>query len=218
MAFYLYRKGDGNNGNFPVYLLEILDGEDLGAALRALVVNGYISGHSRRRYIRERLELGGEENHATAEILEGPRGVTADNGAAWLTAELEPLTLADAEFYRAKGFPLYQLRPRDYLDKGGLLDKGARALLGAEPAKDWRAPNRFLASYGGGASSGSCAFPTWREARLWLEARLLDAFRLPDAPPVLELEEPRTRRKWEYAGFQMAVEPLAAEVTSGAAK
>jgi hypothetical protein len=87
---YLFRKGDGNEGNFPRCAVELGEHDCPYAALKALVVNEYIAGRSVRRHIVANLEVDGEAKyriHAT--VYEGPRGETAF-GAAWLTAELVP--------------------------------------------------------------------------------------------------------------------------------
>jgi hypothetical protein len=75
MSKYLFRMGDGNEGNFPRFVVE-LGKRDCPycpySALRALVANEYIAGRS-----------------VHAGVYEGPHGETAF-GAAWLTAELQP--------------------------------------------------------------------------------------------------------------------------------
>lgn len=96
---YLYRRGDGNEGNF-IRSLITLTNENPYAALRALVVNDYIAGRSVRRHIIRTIEIDGEADyriHAT--VFEGPKGQTAF-GAAYITAELQPLTQEDADHYR----------------------------------------------------------------------------------------------------------------------
>jgi hypothetical protein len=121
MAFYLYRKGNGNDGAFPRAVYEIPDNLSLGAVLRALVVNDYIPGRSRRRWIARNLEIDSDESHAAAVIYSGPRGET-EFGAAWLVASLERLDDDDANYYRDHG---------PSMDRGnvlGCLDRGARAI------------------------------------------------------------------------------------------
>lgn len=121
MALYLYRRGDGNEGNFPRRVVDIPDDVCLASALRALVVNDFIPGRSRRRFIAKHLEADshGREYGATAEIYQGPRGVTAYD-ACWLTAELQPITPQEgmASYYLQEPVPLMEA-----------LDKGARRLV-----------------------------------------------------------------------------------------
>lgn len=121
MALFLYRRGDGNEGNFARRVVEIPDDVCLASALHALVVNDYTSGHSRRRWISKHLvtDTDGREYGARAEIYQGPRGEMAYE-CCWLTAELEPVEPKDgmAGYYR-----------QDPIDLHKALDKGARALL-----------------------------------------------------------------------------------------
>jgi hypothetical protein len=121
---FMYRRGDGNEGNFRRAVVELSEGDSTYAALRALVVNDYISGRSRRYWIARNLEVDGEPDHPYAIIYEGPHGESA-YGAAWLTAELEPLDPADyAEKSQVSGGCYVDVTPiRD------ALDKGARAIL-----------------------------------------------------------------------------------------
>lgn len=118
MKPFLYRRGDGNNGNFPRALVELEDGECPFAALRALVVNDYIPGRSVRRYITNNLSVDGEAEHGVhAEVYSGPKGEDAW-GAAWLTAELQPLSPEDAAHYRDS--TLHRTTLRAALDRGAL--------------------------------------------------------------------------------------------------
>lgn len=114
MALFLYRKGDGNDGNFPRYVVEIPDTICLASALHALVVNDYISGHHRRRWISKHLETYTDDREygARAEIYQGPRGIMAYD-SCWLTAELQPIVPKDCQV----------------MELSAALDKGARALL-----------------------------------------------------------------------------------------
>lgn len=94
MANYLYRRGDGNEGDFPRFLVTLKPGDSPYAALEALVVNDYIAGRKVRRHVARCIEIGGEGDTLYAVVYEGPEGETAF-GAAWLTASLE--RIADDE-------------------------------------------------------------------------------------------------------------------------
>jgi len=124
---FAYRRGDGNDGNFRQSVIELAPGDNAYSALRALVLNDFISGRSRRRFIARHLETDGEPEAPQAVIYEGPRGEVANNGAAWLSAELEPLEPGDY----ADGFQVDSgcyVRP---IPIRKALDKGARAILEA---------------------------------------------------------------------------------------
>jgi hypothetical protein len=110
---YLYRRGDGNEGNFPRNWVRLAEGQCPYAALVALVANDYRAGCYTRRFIMANLETDGEPDYGIgATVHEGPQGEQAF-GAAWLTAELEPYT--DEEFARSPG--LFALSLRDSLDR-----------------------------------------------------------------------------------------------------
>lgn len=95
MTLYLYRRGNGNEGNFARMVVEIADNENPYAALRALVANDYIARTRTRRHIVANIEVDGEAEHGIhAAVYEGPDGET-DFGAAWLTAELQPISADD---------------------------------------------------------------------------------------------------------------------------
>jgi hypothetical protein len=90
MSKYLFRKGDGNEGNFPRFVVELGERDCPYAALKALVVNQYIGGRSVRRHVARNIEVDGEAEYGIhATVYEGPHGEQAF-GAAWLTAELQP--------------------------------------------------------------------------------------------------------------------------------
>jgi hypothetical protein len=114
MPVYLYRRGDGNEGNFARGLYSIPAGREF-SALKALVLNDYIAGKSRRRYIAKHIAVEGEggEYGCSAYVSEGPRGVTA-YGAAWLTAELQHIPAEDVA-----------AETRDPIDIETALDRGA---------------------------------------------------------------------------------------------
>lgn len=114
-GLYLYRRGNGNQGNFPRAVVKLDATDNAYAALFALVVNDYISGKRVRRHISVNIVIDGERNHPYATVHLGPRGETA--GEAWLTAELEPVSVETAETN------YYTMPPRPLVE---LLDRGAR--------------------------------------------------------------------------------------------
>lgn len=101
MATYLFRAGDGNEGNFPRFAVILTPEQCPFAALKALVLNQYKLGPM-RDYIESKIDVDGEAEFGVhAAVYEGPDGESAF-GAAWITAELEPIdddrklhTLAD---------------------------------------------------------------------------------------------------------------------------
>lgn len=115
MTTYLYRRGNGNDGNFPRYIVELSNADCPYAFLSAAVANDYIAGKRVRRHIVRNIVVDGEpEFGLNAVVYEGPEGET-DFGAAWLTAALEPLTEADRDFYTDRATSLYT--PRQVLDR-----------------------------------------------------------------------------------------------------
>lgn len=137
MSIFLYRRGNGNEGNFPRLLVELKPTDSPWAAMRALVLNDYIAGKRVRRHIARAIEVDGEPEfgmHAT--VYDGPDGET-EFGAAYLTAELEPVRPDDMEYmierYGRGDNPGYgpnvrAWRLRELLDRGALADfrKGNR--------------------------------------------------------------------------------------------
>ena len=121
MPTYLYRRGDGNDGNHARMVDDLGKDDCPFAALRALVLNDYISGRYHRRFIARNLEIDGESENVLGIVYSGPRGDTA-YGAAWLTASLDLLDADDAEYYR-DDTGLYRG------DIRSVLDRGARAIL-----------------------------------------------------------------------------------------
>lgn len=100
MPEYLYRRGDGNEGSFPRYVVELPDAGQGYDALRALLANDYIAGRRVRRWIMREMQIDGEPDYGlSATVYRGPDGEEAF-GAAWLTAELQPLSTEDATYYR----------------------------------------------------------------------------------------------------------------------
>ena len=124
MATFLYRRGNGNEGNFPRFLVDLKDGDSPYAALKALVANDYIAGKRARRHIVRNVEIDGEPEfsiHAT--VYDGPDGET-EFGAAYLTAELQPVTAEDLAHYEDNGTSRYPVRR--------VLDNAALKLFRAE--------------------------------------------------------------------------------------
>lgn len=102
MKHYLFRCGDGNDGNFPRFIVTFRAADDIFAGLVALVANRYIPGSRTRRHLLQNLETDGcGEFGAQAWCHEGPRGESA-YGSAWVTAELEPLTADALAYYRGR--------------------------------------------------------------------------------------------------------------------
>lgn len=121
MPYFLYRRGNGNEGNSIRAMYEIPETIDLYKALRALVLNDYISGSYTRRYISANIEIDGEpEFGIMATVFEGPHRMT-QFGAAWLTADLQLLTADEVAYYKDTTLPAYTL------PEG--LDRGARRIL-----------------------------------------------------------------------------------------
>ena len=90
--FFLFRSGNGNDGNYPRFAVSIPcdSPRNLDAALKALVCNRYWPGKT-RAYVSRTFGVDGfSEDRASGVIYEGPHGET-EFGAAWLTAELEPM-------------------------------------------------------------------------------------------------------------------------------
>ena len=114
---YLYRRGDGNEGNFPRAIIDLEDNESPFAALRALVINDYIAGKRVRRHIIRTIEIDGEADYGVqATVYEGPSGEQAF-GAAYITAELEPVSETDID---ACYYSLFRSPIRKALDAGAL--------------------------------------------------------------------------------------------------
>lgn len=111
---YLYRRGNGNDGNFARSIVELGDC-DAYAALKALTVSNFIVGGKVRKHITKNLEVDGEVVHGLhGAVFEGPAG-EKEFDAAWLTCELEPVT---AEYADQSRLPLHA-------DLKSALDRGA---------------------------------------------------------------------------------------------
>ena len=110
MRYYLFRRGDGNDGNFPRFIVRLSDDQSAYAALPALLANEYIPRGRVRRHIIGNTVIDGEPDYGLhAMVFEGPDGEEAF-GAAWLTAALEPLTQEDCAFWQDRATSLYDLR------------------------------------------------------------------------------------------------------------
>lgn len=126
MANYLYRRGNGNEGNFIRALVTLSETDNAYVALKALLLNDYIVGRV-RRYIQADVVIDGEADYLIyATVYEGPKGETAF-GAAWLTAELQLLNEKDSAYYR---------------DHGGLLQGDLKSLLDAPAWRLYRKESR----------------------------------------------------------------------------
>jgi len=128
MAHYLFRCGDGNEGDFPRFIIWLKDDESPYAALPALLANRYRAGTKERRHIIGNTTVDGESEYGLyATVLEGPNGETAF-GSAWLTAQLEPITEENLDYQRDQwGRSVYCLRE--------ILDKAAWRLFKKESKK-----------------------------------------------------------------------------------
>lgn len=111
MAYYLFRCGDGNEGDFPLFIVWLKGDESPYAALPALLANRYIAGTKTRRHIIGNTGIDGDPEYGLhATVLEGPNGETAF-GAAWLTAQLEPIAEDSLAYQRDQwGRSVYCLR------------------------------------------------------------------------------------------------------------
>lgn len=97
MPIYMYRRGNGNEGNYARRLVELSETDCPYRALRALVVNDFIPRSRTRRHIIRELWTDGEPDYGIhATVYEGPNGEQSF-GAAWLTAELEPYSQNEAD-------------------------------------------------------------------------------------------------------------------------
>jgi hypothetical protein len=107
---FLFRKGDGNEGNFPRFIVSLTPDQSPFHALAALLANEYIARTKTRRHILSRVETDGDAEYGVnAVVYEGPKGERAFD-AAWLTASLEPLDESDLVFYKDRATSEYTLR------------------------------------------------------------------------------------------------------------
>ncbi len=129
---FLYRRGNGNEGNFPRAVMKLREEDNPFEALAALVENDFITGRKTRFYVRNNVEIDGEaEFGIQATVYEGPEGET-EFGAAWITAELQPLDEDDSAHwcdehglgyrkdYYAFNTPRRPYRLTEYLDASAL--------------------------------------------------------------------------------------------------
>lgn len=113
---YLYRRGNGNDGNYPRALVTLGADDCPFAALCALVANDYIPGRRVRLHIMRTIGTSGEADHGIgADVMEGPDGET-EFGAAYITAELQPLSPADVAHYQGQRLAEFP-RLRDAIDR-----------------------------------------------------------------------------------------------------
>jgi len=119
MKHYLYRLGDGNDGNYPRAVIELSDDQCPYAALRAIVIDRYVPNSRIRRHIIKHIDVDGEPEFGIyATVYEGPDGEQAF-GAAWITAEFEPIKPDDLEHCQSR---------YDILTIPECLDRGARVI------------------------------------------------------------------------------------------
>lgn len=115
-AWFLYRLGDGNEGNYPRFYVRVQNDVCPYRYLAACVANRYIAGTRTRRYIVANLQTDGEPEYGIgATVYEGPKGEQAF-GAAWITAEFEPVEYAEVDRVNLPKF----YDPRDHLDRSAL--------------------------------------------------------------------------------------------------
>lgn len=109
MIPYLYRRGNGNEGDYPRFIVVLNDDDCPYAALAALVENDYIVRHKARRHVQTCIATDGDPEHGiSAVVYDPPEGGAYDH--AWLTAQLEPLRDGDLQHYRDQGMSEYRLR------------------------------------------------------------------------------------------------------------
>lgn len=108
--YFLFRRGDGNEGCFPRFIVRLTDKQNAYAALPALLANEYIARCRVRRHIIAQTVIDGDVEYGLdATVYEGPEGETAF-GAAWVCAQLEPLTAEDLAFWKDRATSEMSLR------------------------------------------------------------------------------------------------------------
>ena len=113
-SWFCYRQGDGNEGNYPQYMVRVSANVNAWRYLAACVANRYISGSRTRAHIVREIQTDGEfEYGIIAWVYEGPKGETAFD-AAWITAEFEPASPADYS-----SLPQFK-NPADHLDRSAM--------------------------------------------------------------------------------------------------
>lgn len=90
MKTYLYREGDGNEGNYPRFYVTLAESDNPWSAIRAIMANRYTPNTKTRSHVMRESQSDGEPEYGIlGTVYEGPKGETAFD-AAWLTAELVP--------------------------------------------------------------------------------------------------------------------------------
>jgi hypothetical protein len=110
MAYFLYRRGNGDDGNYSRFCVDISKSECPFSALKALVVSDYIAGSATRRHIIRCISVDGEREFGIQAEVYADRDGGTEFGASWLTAELKPLTVEDAAYYAGFLSPIRPLR------------------------------------------------------------------------------------------------------------
>lgn len=116
MEYYEYRIGNGNDGCYPKSIIELEDGEDPYAAIKAFVINRYIVGSRTRKYISKNIEIDGDDLTIYATVYKGPKGET-EFGAAWLCAEMRHIPEDELKGYT--GYERWTLP--ESLDRGAMM-------------------------------------------------------------------------------------------------
>ena len=114
MLTFLYRRGNGNDGNYARGLVSLSDDQSPFVALKFLVANDYIPRSGTRRHILRNIETEGEPDYGILATVYGDKDGCRAFDAAWLTAELQPLTEKDIEYYGNQNMKVRTLR--DSLD------------------------------------------------------------------------------------------------------
>lgn len=101
---YLYRSGNGNDGDFAHHIIALDQSESPFAAIKALLANEYQTRTATRRHVMRHAESDGDSEYGVHVVVyEDREGVGSYNGGAWRTGTLEPLTDHDAEYYSDHG-------------------------------------------------------------------------------------------------------------------
>lgn len=117
MQTFLYRRGNGNDGNYVRAIIDLKDSDCPYAALSALVANDYIPGTATRRHIMRNIEIDDEAAYGIyATVFESKDG-ESEYGSAWLTAELQVISEEDVAYESGS---TSRRALRDALDNGAL--------------------------------------------------------------------------------------------------
>ncbi len=96
---YVFRRGDGFEGNFGTLLIRLEDKDEPSAALCALIANGFPENGYVRRYVTKNTSVSGNrEQGFHAVVSAGPDGEKATGDAAWLTAEMLPVENKEGKY------------------------------------------------------------------------------------------------------------------------